>query len=143
MIKKWKEKQILFFFFKKHFKTHSQTLFSTFLSVPERKNKTKNQWQQLKKKCKKKALFFQQLIFFVFFQLLKLFFQQSKSLLFFFDHWSYFFNSQNFDWLFSTIKVIFSTVNVFLGFFSTVESLNNGRKSSWGCLWVEVDNDIS
>ena len=32
--KKVKEKQILFFFFKKHLKTHSQTLFSTFLSVP-------------------------------------------------------------------------------------------------------------
>ena len=32
-----------FFFFKKHLKTHFQTLFSIFLSVPERKNKTKNQ----------------------------------------------------------------------------------------------------
>ena len=33
-----------FFFFKKHLKTHFQTLFSTFLSVLERKNKTKNWW---------------------------------------------------------------------------------------------------
>ena len=43
--KKVKRETIFFFFFKKHLKTHSQTLFSTFLSVPERKNKTKNQWQ--------------------------------------------------------------------------------------------------
>ena len=39
-----KRNKFFFFFFKKHFKTHSQTLFSTFLSVLERKNKTKNQW---------------------------------------------------------------------------------------------------
>ena len=121
MIKKWKEKQILFFFFKKHLKTHSQTLFSTFLSVLERKNKTKNQWQlyfsAIKKKHKKKMLFFQWLIFFyffftikiiflmvkifiVFFWLLKLFFQQLKFLLFFFDCQSYFFNSWCFFWFF-------------------------------------------
>ena len=36
--KKMKRETNSFFFFKKHLKTHSQTLFSTFLSVPERKN---------------------------------------------------------------------------------------------------------
>ena len=43
--KKVKRETNSFFFFKKHFKTHSQTLFSIFLSVPERKNKIKNYWQ--------------------------------------------------------------------------------------------------
>ena len=98
IIKKWKEKQILFFFFKKHLKTHSQTLFSTFLSVLERKNKTKNQWQFCfltveKKTQKKSAFFFNSQYFWCFFQPSKLFFQQLKFLMFFFDCWSYFFDN--------------------------------------------------
>ena len=70
--KKVKKKTNSFFFFKKHLKTHSQTLFSTFLSVPERKNKTKNQWQlcfsAVEKKTQKKSAFFSTVdFFFVFF----------------------------------------------------------------------------
>ena len=39
--KKVKKKTNSFFFY---FKTHSQSLFSTFFSILERKNRTKNQW---------------------------------------------------------------------------------------------------
>ena len=125
MIKKWKEKQILFFFFKKHLKTHSQTLFSTFLSVLERKNKTKN---QSKKKHKKKALFFWRLIFF----------------LFFFDCQNYFFNGWNLCCFFSTVKVIFLMVDVFLGFFFDGRKFEQWKKVklrlfvSWGGQWHQL-----
>ena len=87
--KKVKRKTNSFFFLQKHLKTHSQTLFSTFLSVLERKNKNKKLMAALffsnQKKHKKKRFFFNGQFFFVFFRPLKLFFQQLKSLLFFFD----------------------------------------------------------
>ena len=90
-----------FFFFKKYLKTYSQTLFSIFLSVPERKNKTKNQWQlcfsMVEKNAKKKYFFFLTVdIFGVFF-----------------DYWNYFFDGWNFWCFFLIVEIIFSMVEIF------------------------------
>ena len=77
------------FFFKKHLKTYSQTLFSIFLSVLEKKNKTKNQWQlcflAVEKKTQKKSTFFSMIeIFVVFFLTVEVIFLIVKILIDFF-----------------------------------------------------------
>ena len=102
MIKKWKEKQILFFSSKNTSKLTLKHSFQPFFQFQRGKTKQKTSGSGWKKNVKKKCFFFQQLIFFCFFstievifstvkilidffQLLKLFFQQLMFFLVFFQ----------------------------------------------------------